>query len=103
MKFLILLGLALTQTGSSAEPGPLEPGPLDPGYPAGLEADGRQCPDSRPRLADQHDRPGQARRLGDLPPGQLELAVLRKVDGCAIPAIVREGLGAGPQAETGQR
>ncbi len=41
---------------------------------------------------DQRSRPN-AKRLGDLPPGDLRLAVLREVDGCPEPVIVRQGFG----------
>ena len=33
-------------------------------------------------------------RLGELPPGALSLAVVREVDGCAQPVVVRYGYGA---------
>ncbi len=39
------------------------------------------------------------RRLGDLPPGNLELAVLRSAGNCMIPAIVQEGFDAGGRRE----
>ena len=38
----------------------------------------------------------RARRLIELPPGRLELTVMRMIDGCPIPAVVREGIGANP-------
>ena len=49
-----------------------------------------------------HARPGtpaRFNRLGDLPPGDLQLAVVRQVDGCQEPVIVRQGYGAfaGPE------
>ena len=34
------------------------------------------------------------RNLGELPPARLEHTVLREFDGCPIPAVVREGIGA---------
>jgi hypothetical protein len=42
------------------------------------------------------DSPGtvESRRLDQLPPGRLDLAVMRQVDGCPQPVTVREGYGA---------
>jgi len=48
------------------------------------------------------DAPGRvgARRLGDLPPGNLDLAVMRQIDGCPEPVTVAENFGTveGPRA-----
>jgi hypothetical protein len=38
----------------------------------------------------------EARRLGELPPGNLELAVVREEGGCITPVIVRYGIGGAP-------
>ena len=38
--------------------------------------------------------PVRPRTLGELPPGNLELAVYRQIDGCQTPVIVRQNLGA---------
>jgi hypothetical protein len=40
----------------------------------------------------------EARRLDELPPGNLILAVMREVDGCVEPVIVRYGYGLGSGA-----
>jgi hypothetical protein len=37
------------------------------------------------------------RRLGELPPGDLQLAVVREIDGCQEPVIVRQDFGAARQ------
>jgi len=42
-------------------------------------------------LREQSSRP---QRLGELPAGDLSLAVQREVNGCVEPVIVREGIGA---------
>ena len=46
----------------------------------------------------QHALQGQTKpdfnRLGELPPGNLHLAVMREVDGCQEPVIVGYGFGA---------
>jgi hypothetical protein len=38
-------------------------------------------------------RKAQARRLGDLPPAKQQLAVIRTLDGCSVPTVVRENIG----------
>ena len=45
---------------------------------------------------DAGSRPAATRpqRLGELPPGDLQLTVIRQVDGCYEPVIVRQGFGA---------
>ncbi len=50
-------------------------------------------------LADSNK--GKFNRLGELPPGQLELTVVREVEGCNEPVIVRYGYGlAAPARES---
>ena len=73
---------------------PPVPAPQD-GFHAGppaLGATGKRCPEDMLRYAGQ-GRPPVARRLDELPPGRLELTVYRQVDGCPIPAVLREGIG----------
>ena len=55
-----------------------------------------KCPNATVRQADEGAAP-RARRLDELPPGRLELAVLREVDGCPIPAVLQEGIGGPPR------
>ena len=38
--------------------------------------------------------PKEAKRLGELPPGDLILTVYREIDGCLEPVIVRQDVGA---------
>ena len=81
------------------------PGPPTPSSPA-ASAD---CDDLRPRMAETVPplrqsvgdpvRTLRPRTLDELPPGRLELTVLREVDGCPIPAVLREGIGAAPAPE----
>ena len=47
----------------------------------------------RPRFAVRSDRV-RAERLIDLPPGNLDLAVMRSLDGCHEPVTIRENYGA---------
>jgi len=84
----------------SAAADPPEPARFFTAAPAPREG----CPDLRPRIADRAAplRPGigdptetvRPRTLDELPPGRLELTVLRQVDGCPIPAVLRERIGA---------
>ena len=48
-----------------------------------------------------HELPRDARprRLGELPPADLVLTVLRREDGCIVPVIVRYGIGATPDRD----
>ena len=65
-----------------------------PPYVRGLAA-GAKCPRATVRQAEGREtlRP---RRFNELPPGRLELAVMREVDGCPIPAVLQEGIGGSP-------
>lgn len=89
MRAAPLMLAALLSAGSSAAQAPSGPAdrtPIAP-PPALGTADG-PC-----RFADlrrhAHATPPVARRLGDLPPGDLQLTVMREVDGCLEPVIVR--------------
>ena len=42
---------------------------------------------------------GEFKRLDELPPAQLVLTVVREVDGCNVPVIVRQGYGLGSRLE----
>ena len=53
----------------------------------------KSCPNARLRHVVKPGQRLRPQRLDELPPAALELTVLREIDGCAIPAIVREGLG----------
>ncbi len=62
----------------------------------------RDCPEARTYQAEEGPNRLLPRRLDELPPGRLELAVLREVAGCPIPAVLREGLGAAGALESRQ-
>lgn len=62
---------------------------------AGGVGQGVKCPHATVRQADD-GRTLRPRRFNELPPGRLELAVLREVDGCPIPAVLQENIGGGP-------
>jgi hypothetical protein len=82
-----------------------------PAPSSALPASPQDCPDLRPRIAEapppqpgiaDPTRPVRPRTLDELPPGRLELTVLRKIDGCPIPAVLREGIGGTPGADDGR-
>ena len=70
--------------------------------PADGAAPRPDCPNARTYFADKSPGAGVARRLDQLPPGRLELTVQREVDGCPIPAVLREGIGGRPEAGSGR-
>jgi hypothetical protein len=75
---------------------PLSAAPAQRTFPAPAERDGvplRPCGNPLVHHADNHHK-GKASRLGELPPGDLILSVLRGSDGCFKPVIVRQGFGA---------
>ena len=93
MLFMILLGLALAPSVSTSTEAVATPrshsGAILP-FRSDVE---RKCPNAYPRVAEEGMGGARPRTLGELPPGRLELAVVREIDGCAIPAVVREGIG----------
>ena len=92
LPILLLAGLAPMAAPAQAAPD----GTV---YPPRPPVSGREeCPRAEPRLARQ-PRQVRPQRLIELPPGRLELTVLREVDGCPIPAVLREGLGAASNPE----
>lgn len=112
MLFMILLGLTLAPASFTETP--------EPAFSANAAATAQQqgslvvppfevdsprqdCPDIGPRIADERGRSPRARRLDELPQGQLEYAVFRQVDGCAIRAVVHENAGGSSEPEEGDR
>jgi hypothetical protein len=91
MRFLAALPLALLPLASSAATAPLSTLPQDGEIrlspPPHCDPNGNVL---------RTDVPGtvEARRLDQLPPGRLDLAVMRQVNGCPQPVTVREGYGA---------
>jgi len=69
-----------------------------PLQPTSRLAPDSKCPSATSYFANGSDG-AQARRLDQLPPGRLELTVLREVQGCPIPAVLRDGIGGRPTAE----
>ena len=66
-----------------------------PLQPAGRSPLDEKCPNARSYFA-ADSRGAEARRLDQLPPGRLELTVVREVGGCPIPAVLREGISGWP-------
>ena len=79
---------AETPTGAAVNP----PRPISPTL--------KNCPDAGAYHALTPYR-AVPQRLIDLPPARLELTVRRSFDGCAEPAVLREGIGA-PAAPEGR-
>lgn len=80
---------AETPTGAAVNP----PRPISPTL--------KNCPDAGAYHALTPYR-AVPQRLIDLPPARLELTVRRSFDGCAEPAVIREGIGA-PGAPEGRQ
>ena len=55
---------------------------------------GKVCLNSKVEWANRAHASAQARNLGELPSGNLLLAVVRDVDGCIEPAVIGYGYGA---------
>ena len=78
--------------------------------PPGASAKAREsaCRSANLHLADTPPK-AEVKRLEELPAGNLMLAVVREVDGCNEPVVVRYGFGAGaesrraPQADAPKR
>lgn len=93
MRLLLPAAALVLSTGSAAAPPAPSARPAVPLLPnAGPVADDKECEDTKVRHADETEAPA-SRRLGELPDGNLILAVERQVDGCRKPVIVRYGIG----------
>ena len=91
MRHLILaVALVLPAGPSVAQPASPTSPAANPNKFAGSRLD---CMASRVQHADL-GRAGKFSKLGDLPPGDLILGVVRQVDGCQEPVVVRQGYGA---------
>ena len=89
MRHLLLLMLLAAAPGAAAPPQP------QPGLGVGAAGPpGGHC-----RVRSDHAAHGPRkgvvpRKLGELPPADLMLAVYRTENGCPVPTIVRKGVGA---------
>ena len=75
--------------GASRSAAPSLPRPANAFVPSRICGD-----DMKPRHARTPD-PAKPRRLGELPPGDLTLAVVNRVGDCIEPVTVRQGYGLG--------
>ncbi len=64
-----------------------------------VQPDPAQCLQDAPRFA-QTNPGGGTRKLGEMPPGDLSLAVVREVEGCRTATVVRYGYGLGNRNES---
>ena len=96
---LLAILLAALQTAQAAA-APVSEAELRPLMRDVADSPGK-CPEATLRHAEE-DVPRGSRRLIELPPGRLELAVLRVFENCPIPAVVREGIGGNPVLPAGR-
>jgi hypothetical protein len=98
MRFRLALAAATMTllTGAAPQPQAKSPAPAVQFQPRlDVQVSERDCPTSQVHHADRRGGEGlRVNRLGELPPGNLELTVMREVDGCQEPVIVRQGFGA---------
>ena len=83
--FLLAVLAPAASTGEQPVPAPA-PAATAPSQSAEI------CP--RDLLREASAAPARARRLGELPPGDLQLTVIRRVGECHEPVIIRQGFGA---------
>jgi hypothetical protein len=92
---LAVFALALTlPAASSALPAPSQPAASAPHRLAGTAIPSRLCGDDMKVRPIRAPDGAKARRLGELPPGDLTFAVVNRVGDCIEPMTVRQGYGA---------
>ena len=103
MLLMLLLGFVLSPSAAAATPTAFAP-PAAGGFtsPSVSEGEREKCLNPTVRQADEQAG-NRARRLDELPPGRLEFAVFREMDGCVIPAVVHENIGGNSQPERDER
>lgn len=89
MRSLIVVLALILPAASSAEAPPPPPDAVKSTSPA------RICNDPFKLRPTREPRAVKPRRLDELPPANLYLAVVDEVDGCIEPRLVRQGIGAG--------
>ncbi len=100
----MLLILLLVLAPAAAAAPPAFPGLATDGLAGPSAAEDRSDKCHNPTVRQAEEQAGnRARRLDELPPGRLEFAVLREVDGCVIPAMVHENIGSDSQPERDER
>ncbi len=94
MRLLIVMAAIAIPFASSPARGPAAPVPSARTHEAPTPLGRPGCPRSNFHYADEQGT-AEAKRLHELPPASLILAVVRNVDGCQEPVIVRYGYGLG--------
>ena len=90
MRVVILLAVLATPASSLSSP----PQPRgSPGSSGSAQGAKLHCVANQVQHALQGRKSFGFSRLGELPPGDLHLAVMREVDGCQEPVIVRHDMG----------
>ena len=103
MLLMLLLGFAIAPSAAAAAPTAF-PTPAADGFTSPSVGEGEREKCLNPTVRQAEEQAGnRARRLDELPPGRLEFAVLREVDGCVIPAVVQENIGGNSQPERDER
>lgn len=92
---LAFLALASALPAASAALPPAQPAAPAAHRPAPAAIPSRLCRDDMKVRPIQSPQAGRPRRLGELPPGDLTLAVLNRVGDCIEPVTVRQGYGLG--------
>ncbi|HEX8442953.1 MAG TPA: hypothetical protein VF631_04825 [Allosphingosinicella sp.] len=90
MRFVILLAVLATPASTFSHPSQSPTGREISAPVRGAKLD---CVAYRVQHALQGPKKPDFNRLGELPPGDLHLAVMREVDGCQEPVIVRQDIG----------
>jgi hypothetical protein len=97
MRFVILFAAVVLPASSAAAPPPaVAPAPAPaPALPQsqGFGSASAACVNPNVHQAEGRGT-AEAKRLGELPPANLYLSVMREVDGCNMPVIVNYGVGA---------
>ena len=88
----MLTTLLLSLTVAAAEP-PSWPLPWETRVLPASPSARPKCIKPNPILAQRQGERARARRFAEPQTGRLELAVVREIDRCPIPAVLREGVG----------
>ena len=90
---MLLISMVAAVTATPAASLPLRP------MHQPLPANQQECENATTYQADQGIPRARARRLDELPPGRLELTVMRSFNGCPMPAVLRDGIGGNPEGQ----
>jgi hypothetical protein len=88
-----MIAALFSAASSAAQPPASAPAPARPPVAATPSLGTGTCLRDMRRDAEGRSA-ARANRLGELPPGDLQLTVMHVIDGCYEPVIVRQGFGA---------